>query len=139
MTTTAAAKLAAYNRNQILSATPSELVNMLYNRLVLDLTRAEDAQERGDWAVATDQLLHAQAIIAELSGSLDLAAWDGAERQLAIYQYVNSTIVSANINRNVALTKEARLLIEPLQEAWREASESLKVTTANRTGELGVG
>ena len=135
----ATAKLAEYNRNAILSATPTQIVTMLYDRLVLDLKRAEAAQETGEWDTAREQLLHAQDIVNELSASLKLDVWDGAARLLAIYTYVRSALISANINRDIARTREAIGLIEPLRQSWHDAAAALSVSSTGVGGELGVG
>ncbi len=58
-----------YREDAILSAPPERLVTMLYDRLLLDIERAETAQRAADWAEANTQLQHAQAIVAELSSS----------------------------------------------------------------------
>lgn len=109
-------------RDAILSATPAQLVTMLYDRLLLDLRRAEAAQDASIWPVASENLLHAQAIIAELTASLDTKAWDGADNLLGIYNYVSSALVSANLHRSVERTREAIRLLEPLQRTWHEAA-----------------
>ena len=116
------AQIAQYKRNAVLSATPTQLLIMLYDRLVLDLKRAESAQLEGAWESASGQLLHAQDIIAELQSSLNVDVWDGGADLLALYTYVNTALISANVNRNVALTREALAHIEPLHQTWREAA-----------------
>lgn len=118
----AANQLAQYNRNAILSATPIKLLTMLYDRLLLDLHRAEAAQTAANWQVASEQLLHAQAIVSELQSSLDLTAWDGAEGLFALYTYVNTALVNANITRDSALTRECIAHMEPLRASWHEAA-----------------
>ncbi|WP_354003009.1 flagellar export chaperone FliS [Microbacterium elymi] len=67
-----------YRDDAVLSAPPERLVTMLYDRLLLDIERGEAAQRAGDWAAASTHLQHAQAIVAELSGSLT-DAWDGSD------------------------------------------------------------
>ena len=57
-----AQKRAQLNREAILSASPARLLTMLYDRLMLDLNRAEAAQQAGATAVATENLVHAQDI-----------------------------------------------------------------------------
>lgn len=117
-----AALRSRYLADSVLSATPARLLTMLYDRLMLDLGRAETAQLGGDWAAASEQLLHAQAIVTELSSSLDLGAWDGADGLLGIYTYVSTALINANIRRDPALTREAIVLLEPLRQAWHEAA-----------------
>ncbi|GAB3127338.1 flagellar export chaperone FliS [Glaciibacter psychrotolerans] len=121
----AANQLAQYNRNAIQSATPTQLLTMLYDRLLLDLHRAEAAQTVGDWTKASEQLLHAQDIVAELQSSLDLTAWSGAEGLFALYAYVNSALINANVNRDIALTHECISHLEPLRATWHEAAGAL--------------
>jgi len=121
---------AQYTADAVLSATPVQLVTMLYDRLMLDLSRAEVAQVAGNWPAASEQLLHAQAIIAELSSSLKIDVWDGGEGLLALYGYTSTALVNANVHRDVALTREVTGLLEPLRQAWHEAAASLQAGAA---------
>lgn len=114
-----------YNRDAILSASPVRLLTMIYDRLLLDLHRAEKAQESADWQTASDCLLHAQDIIAELNATLKSGIWDGAEGLRSLYDYVRRALVSANVNRNPSLTREAIELLEPLRQSWHQAAASL--------------
>jgi flagellar protein FliS len=111
-----------YLADSVLSAPPARLLTMLYDRLLLDLGRAESAQQASNWAVANENLLHAQAIVTELSSSLKTDAWDGADSLLGVYNYVSTALVNANIQRDAALTREAIELLEPLRQAWHEAA-----------------
>ncbi|MET0859810.1 MAG: flagellar export chaperone FliS [Microbacterium sp.] len=135
------AQRARYTREAILSATPATLLTMLYDRLLLDLGRAEAAQEREDWAAARDNLLHAQDIIAELSSSLKLDAWDGAAGIFGLYTYVSGLLITANVNRNIAHTRESIAVLEPLRQVWYEAAADLPVSRPVQAagGTLGIG
>lgn len=110
-----------YQRDAILSATPERLVTMLYGRLMLDVERAETAQAASAWAEASTHLLHAQAIVAELHGSLT-DAWDGAADLRALYTHLTNTLIAANIERDAERTRQCRELIAPLRDAWHEAA-----------------
>lgn len=114
--------LNAYQREAILSASPARLVTMLYDRLLLDLARAEAAQTAGDWGTASENLLHAQDIVNELAGSLQVELWSGADALLGIYNYAGTTLMNANIRRDPALTRECIALLEPLRLSWHEAA-----------------
>jgi flagellar protein FliS len=130
-----------YTRDAILSASPARLLTMLYDRLLLDLRRAEAAQHTADWQAASDNLLHAQDIVAELSGSLKPGMWNGADGLQALYEYVRMALVNANIHRDPARTREAIALLTPLQAAWHLAADS-PAETASATigaGEYAVG
>ncbi|MHA7222576.1 flagellar export chaperone FliS [Arthrobacter sp. RHLT1-20] len=130
MTTTSFGYGNAAQRNQyladsVLSAPPARLLTMLYDRLLLDLGRAETAQQTANWPVASENLLHAQAIITELSSSLKVDSWDGANGLLGVYNYASTALINANIQRDPALTREAIDLLEPLRQAWHEAAAAV--------------
>jgi len=120
-----AAQRNQYLADSVLSAPPARLLTMLYDRLLLDLGRAEAAQQAANWPVASENLLHGQAIIAELISSLKTDAWDGADGLLGLYNYAFTALVNANIQRDAALTREAIELLEPLRQAWHEAAAAI--------------
>ena len=65
------------------------LLTMLYDRLVLDLQRAEAEQRAGDRGAAGPHLMHAQDIVHELAATLDVDAWDGARRLMSVYTFLH--------------------------------------------------
>lgn len=138
----AAQKRAQLNREAILSASPARLLTMLYDRLLLDLGRAEAAQQNEQWAVASENLIHAQAIVAELSSTLKLDVWDGASDLMAIYTYATTAMMNANTSRDAAKTREAIDMLEPLRQSWHEAAALQAAQSApvpSVSGALGVG
>lgn len=134
----AAQKRAQLNREAILSASPARLLTMLYDRLLLDLGRAEAAQQNEQWAVASENLIHAQAIVAELSSTLKLDVWDGAADLMALYTYATTAMMNANTNRDATKTRECIELLEPLRQSWHEAAQ-LQAAAAPAAGALSVG
>src|SRR5690606_15588060 len=91
-----AALLAKFRRESLATASPAQLLTMLYDRLVLDLDRAVAALEADDTAAANEQLGHAQQIVHELRCSLDPTVWDGGPQLLELYNYLYGELVSAN-------------------------------------------
>jgi flagellar secretion chaperone FliS len=112
----------AYMGSMVTTASPAQLLVMLYDRLVLDLQRGIDAQALDDHLAAGPHLLHAQEIVLELQSSLRLDAWDGAERLSSIYGWLHRELVRANVQRDVAATRSCLELVTPLADAWREAA-----------------
>jgi flagellar protein FliS len=141
MTMTLSAQRSQYTNDAILSASPVRLLTMLYDRLLLDLDRARAAHAEQNWAVASSNLLHAQAIISELTSSLKVELWDGGEGLLALYNYSRNLLVLANVRRDGAAIREGIDLLSPLRDAWHEAAGQLAVPDAAPRGEsreLGV-
>lgn len=124
------ARRSQYNRDAILSATPVRLLTMLYDRLLLDLNRAEAAQVSQTWPAASENLLHAQAIVAELTSSLKVDAWDGGPGLFGLYTYVSTALVAANVRRDVERTRECIALLGPLRTAWYEAAGEISTRRA---------
>ncbi len=141
MTMTLDAQRSQYTNDAVLSASPVRLLTMLYDRLLLDLDRASIAHAEQNWALASSNLLHAQAIVGELTSSLKVELWDGGEGLLALYNYCRNLLVLANVRRDGASIRESIELLSPLSDAWHEAASQLAVPeTASRGGsrELGV-
>ncbi|MGH1526739.1 flagellar filament capping protein FliD [Leifsonia sp. L25] len=137
--TSAAAKLSAYNRDSVLSASPARLLTMLYDRLLLDLTRGEAALQATEWPTAWENLRHADQIVAELAGSLRVDLWDGADGLLQLYGYLADLIVGGMIERDAGKVREAIELAEPLRQTWHEAARLLPAaTTGEADRDLGV-
>ena len=112
----------AYLEQSVATASPARLLVMLYDRLVLDLTRAAEAQDANDIATASSNLIHAQEIVLELRTSLKMDVWEGASRLASIYAWLHSELVRANISKDVAITRDCLKIVEPLAETWREAA-----------------
>jgi len=117
-----------YLEQQVNSASPEQLLTMLYDRLLLDIERAGAAQDNADWATASAQLTHAQQIVGELNSSLS-NTWQGAEDLRALYVYLNGQLIAANVTRDRNITTACRDLVAPLRDAWHQAAATL-VTSA---------
>jgi len=128
-----------YVQDAVSTASPATLLVMLYDRLVLDLLRAETALRENNRQASNEQLLHAQDIISELANTLDVDVWDGAPRLMSIYNFLLTTLVEANINCDADQVVACRELIEPLQLAWQQAASQVAEAEPERVlGELGV-
>ena len=113
---------ARYITDAIHTASPAKLLMMLFDRLVLDLARGEQAMIDGNRPEANTNLLHAQDIVTELHVSLNLDVWDGAAGLAALYAFVETELVNANVRGDAAKVKAIRDLMEPLRDTWREAA-----------------
>lgn len=122
MAMTAEAMRARYASNTVDTASPVRLLTMLYDRLVRDLHVAGAAIVAGDVATAHNELVHAQAIVEELASSLDVDAWDGGPGLAALYQFLLSELVAANVAKDAGRVAACLGLVEPLRDAWHEAA-----------------
>lgn len=113
-----------YLQDSISTASPGKLLLMLYDRLVLDLGKAEEALRADDRDKAYDLINHAQEIVLELRVSLDVEAWSGGPGLASLYGFLLTELIGANIARDADRVAGCRTLVEPLRDAWREAAAS---------------
>jgi flagellar secretion chaperone FliS len=114
-----------YMTDSVTTASPARLLVMLYDRLVLDLTIAEQALDNGDHTLMSERLLHAQDIIIELRTSLDTAAWSGGPGLASLYTYLISELIQANVSRDGVRIQHCLDCVSQLRDAWREAAIQL--------------
>jgi flagellar protein FliS len=126
----AASLRARYLGDTVTTASPQRLLVMLYDRLALDLERGQTALMAGDRAAASEQLQHAQEIVLELRASLDVDVWDSGPRLAALYSWLLSELIAANVKGDLRRVNDCRKIVEPLRNAWREAAASLGASPA---------
>lgn len=106
----------------VATASPARLLVMLYDRLVLDLDRAEVAQIEGRRDDAAAALRHAQDIVFELMGSLDLTVWPQGRSLMSVYTWLVSELSAALVGGDPLRTAGCRACVEPLRDTWRQAA-----------------
>jgi len=111
-----------YLQDSINTASPAKLLLMLYDRLVLDLMKGEEALRGDDREQAHERITHAQEIVLELRTSLDVEAWSGAPALANLYGWMLTELIGANIAKDADRVAACRALVEPLRDAWREAA-----------------
>jgi flagellar secretion chaperone FliS len=116
-----------YVTDTVATVSPARLVTMLYDSLVNDLVRAEQALGGTDRQEVNERLLHAQAIVTELRVSLDVSAWEGGPALAGLYDFVLRELIDANVNRDAAKVAACRELVEPLRDAWHQAATQVAV------------
>ena len=134
---------------------PQQILTMLYDRLVLDIDRAQAAQRAGDRSEGADHLDHAQQIVSGLVSMLDVEQWEGGQGLMDLYMYLLRELVGASIVGDADRIARCSALVVPLRDAWHEAAaivaaEAETAIPTQRTravafgesavgGELGVG
>lgn len=116
----------AYRANSVLTASPGQLVLMLFDGALkaLGLAReafATPAEDPRRIAVINQQLLKAQAIITELQGGLNFQSGGEFARTMhRLYDYHLSRLLDANVRKQVEPVVEVERLVRELREAWAQ-------------------
>jgi flagellar protein FliS len=121
--------LAAYQNTQdmnVLSASPMELVRMLYSGAIAAVRAARENLERGEIRERSRQITKACSIIEELAISLDKERGGKVAQDLAaLYVYMHQRLIQANVEQQKAPLVEVQKLLETLLEAWRQIPDQL--------------
>ena len=115
-----------YRTNAVLTASPGQLVLMLYDGALKALGIAREAfaqppEEPKRIETINTQLIKAQAIIAELQNGLNLEAGGEFARTMhRLYDYHNRRLLEANLRKQAAPVVEVERLVRELREAWAQ-------------------
>lgn len=115
---------AAYAQQAATTASPAQLVLMLYDGALARVEAARVAlrADRPDMEAAHTSLTKAQAIVEQLTVTLDHDAGGGLADNLAgLYTYALEKLLQANIAKDAAPLDEVTLLLAGLREAWDDA------------------
>jgi flagellar secretion chaperone FliS len=119
--------LAAYQNSQdlsVLSASPVQLVRMLYSGAITAVQTARENLQNGDIRGRSKQITKACSIIEELTLSLNKERGGQVAKDLTeLYVYMHQRLIRANIEQEMAPLVEVQKLLETLQEAWRQVPD----------------
>lgn len=112
--------LAAYQQNSVDTASPVQLITMLFDGLLTGLDRAEAAlaQSPCDIATAHGELLRCQAIVTELMQSLNPSTGEVAASLASLYEYCHRQLVEANVTKDFGPAEPVRSIFIDLKGAW---------------------
>ena len=111
--------LTTYQRTQVQSRTPLELVVMLYDGALKFLHQAREAIERGDIAARREASSRAITIISELQSTLNMEqGGELAQRLDELYAYVNARIIAAAAENHVGPIDDATRVLNVLRDSW---------------------
>ncbi|MBN4067029.1 flagellar export chaperone FliS [Simkania negevensis] len=112
----------AYKRKQIESASPGELIILLYEGAIDFLYKAEQvAQEKGPERIEKfhNHLISVQNILTELMASLNIdQGGDLAQNLFRIYEYMHWRLIGANMHKELAVIIEVREMLIRLKASW---------------------
>jgi flagellar protein FliS len=109
----------AYRESSVLTASPEQLVVMLYDGVNRFLRQAEHLlREDASFDQAHERMNRGEAIIDELLATLDMDQGQVAERLQAIYIYCKRCLTDARRDRDADKVVLVARLLGELREAW---------------------
>ena len=110
-----------YLAQRVMTASPAELTQMLYDAACANIRGAIVRLEAGAPLEATPRFCKAQDILLELRCTLNREAGPLADQLDALYTFAWQRLLEASIRRDVVAAGEALDVVDPLRTAWREA------------------
>ncbi|SHE47570.1 flagellar protein FliS [Thermoanaerobacter uzonensis DSM 18761] len=114
-----------YKENAILTASPEELVLMLYNGIIRFIEEAKGAIEKKDYMAANNGIQRAQDIIAELMLTLDMS-YDISQNLYSLYDYMLRRLIDANVKKDVTILEEVKGFAIELRDTWNLALNKVR-------------
>ncbi|WP_445147970.1 flagellar export chaperone FliS [Baekduia sp. Peel2402] len=121
----------AYRDSAVLTASPEQLVVMLYDGAVRFLRQAEVAMKEGAFLHSFEKLSRGEAIIDELLATLNMDVGEMSERLQAIYVFLKKTLIEGRIQRNHEKIGQVIALLVSLREAWAKLAEQAAAAPAS--------
>lgn len=114
------------------SATPHQLVSMLFDALSQHLLAAQGAMQRGDVATKCQKVSAAVRILEEgLRGVLNLEQGGEIARNLdSVYEYCINRLTTANLKNDPALIAEVMGVLAPICSGWKQIGGAGHVANA---------
>jgi len=116
----------AYRRGEVLSATPGQLVVLLYDGAARFLRQAATAMSAGEVQRAHATLRRAERIIRYLDGSLDFEQGEIPQRLHAIYTFCLRQLSDARFDQDVTKVQDVSGLLGELREAWSQVAAEVE-------------
>jgi len=103
-------------------ASPHQLIDLLFDGLVVALASARGALQRGDVAAKGIQIMRAVRLLDEgLKAGLDNERGGAlAERLASLYDYCIERLTLANVRNDGEMLAEVAALIAPVAQGWKE-------------------
>ncbi|MBV5318098.1 MAG: flagellar export chaperone FliS [Desulfobulbaceae bacterium] len=111
-----------YQQNQVLSASPEQILLMLFDGAIRFTRQAMLALEEDNIAGFGHGISKSMAIIAEFSNSLDHAiGGEIAENLDALYNFMIRELTQANLHKDIEKLRVVDKLLVDLRSTWGEA------------------
>lgn len=115
-----------YKENSIKTASPEELVLMLYNGAIKFMNQGKLYMDQKNVPKTHEVLTRAQNIIKELNVSLDMQ-YEISQNLRSLYVYILEKLLEGNMSKKQEPIDEAISIVAELRDTWKEAMKLSKI------------
>ncbi|MDO8346975.1 MAG: flagellar export chaperone FliS [Rugosibacter sp.] len=118
----------------VATASPHQLILMLFDGALLAIAKATTAMQQKNVADKGQAISHAIDIISNgLAASLNFSEGDElANRLAALYDYMCRRLLHANLHNDLAALNEVSHLLGEIKSAWEEIADDPAVASHNK-------
>ncbi len=126
-----------YLEAQIRTASKEQLLLMLYDGAIQNCLNAIDLITTKNLEKASEKLMKAQNIVAELISSLQFDKNQEVSKNLAaLYGYVYIQLMEGNIKQSTQAIQNSIKILSTLRETWVQAFENVGLNKDSRSSEV---
>lgn len=118
-----------YKRQDVMMASPIELIVMLYTGCIKQLKLARMSIEKMDYEQTNVCMQKAQDIIVELSVSLDFS-YEISKELMDLYKFILSQIIEINMSKDIEKLNKVIKIVENLRGTWIQVQKQTSGNTA---------
>jgi len=116
----------AYRENAVRSATPIELVIILFDTAIDDIRRAASTAGAGNIEERAAAVGHAMLVLQQLQGTLDFEKGGQVARQFEqFYNLVRAKLLEAQLRNSPELMQQQMQFMSEVRDCWVEAEKQL--------------
>ena len=114
--------LKQYQQNAVTTASPEQILIMLYDGAIQFLNKAKRAMEEHNIEETHNNIMRTERIITEFMNTLDMEIGGEVAKNLySLYKYLNYRLVQANIKKDISMIDEVLAHLKDLKQTWEEA------------------
>jgi flagellar secretion chaperone FliS len=113
----------SYVETRVKTASPQELVLMLYEGLIKFLNQSIEKMRKGDIEESGRLIVRSERIINELIISVKPEAGSISKNLISLYNYMYQLLIQANIKKDEENIRQVLNLVVPLCDAWKKICE----------------
>ncbi|HHY34965.1 MAG TPA: flagellar export chaperone FliS [Firmicutes bacterium] len=116
--------LDVYAQSRVSTASPSELVLMMYDAAIKNMKAAFEHIAGKNFAAANIAITKAEDIVEELRSSLNVEAGEVALALDSIYDYVYRSLIMSNVKKDAEILSNCIKVLEHIRGAWAEMART---------------
>lgn len=114
--------LKEYKKNQVETATPEQILILLYDGAIQYLNKAKICIEQNELKELQNNLFACEKIIIEFMNTLDMElGGEVAQNLYRLYEYFYRTLISVGISQNMDKLDEVLRHLKNLRDTWQKA------------------